>query len=202
MYHQVWHSEILRSAHTVYLCVVYGSQNKQRLFPYTTLTDWFIWERLNPSSSSGYYMYHHVWHSEILRSTHTVYLCVVYGSQKKQRLFPCTALTDWVFNRDGECLLCGSVRVWLAVKVALGQVFLQAFLFCPVSINPLGCMFMLSAALTRRTNGRSQGTFQITVLFRKSEIIGQAKCFHSPPPPTAPAAAAAAAATCPQKAVP
>ena len=33
---------ILRSAHTVYLCVLFGSQNKQRLFPYTTLTDWFV----------------------------------------------------------------------------------------------------------------------------------------------------------------
>jgi len=26
---------------SVYLCVVYGSQNKQRLFPYTELTDSF-----------------------------------------------------------------------------------------------------------------------------------------------------------------
>jgi len=34
--------EILRSAHTVYLFVLYGSQNKQRLFPYTTLTGWFF----------------------------------------------------------------------------------------------------------------------------------------------------------------
>jgi len=24
------------------LCVLCGSQNKQRLFPYTTLTDWFV----------------------------------------------------------------------------------------------------------------------------------------------------------------
>ena len=38
--------QILRSAHTVYLCVLYGSQNKQRLFPYTTLTDWFLYPRL------------------------------------------------------------------------------------------------------------------------------------------------------------
>jgi hypothetical protein len=29
----------LRSAHTVYLC---GSENKQRLFHYTALTDWFL----------------------------------------------------------------------------------------------------------------------------------------------------------------
>jgi len=27
---------------TVYLRVLCGSQNKQRLFPYTTLTDWFL----------------------------------------------------------------------------------------------------------------------------------------------------------------
>ena len=33
---------ILRSAHTVHLCVLCESQNKQRLFPYTTLTDWFV----------------------------------------------------------------------------------------------------------------------------------------------------------------
>jgi len=26
----------------VYLCVLCGSENKQRLFPYTTLTDWFL----------------------------------------------------------------------------------------------------------------------------------------------------------------
>ena len=36
------HSQILRSAHTVYLCVLCGSQNKQRLFPYIALTDWFL----------------------------------------------------------------------------------------------------------------------------------------------------------------
>ena len=35
-------STILRSAHTVYLCVLCGSENKQPLFPYTTLTDWFL----------------------------------------------------------------------------------------------------------------------------------------------------------------
>jgi hypothetical protein len=34
-----------RSAHTVYLCVLCGSQNKQRLFPYTALTDWFLQPR-------------------------------------------------------------------------------------------------------------------------------------------------------------
>jgi hypothetical protein len=39
IYHYVQQSTILRSAHTVYLRVLCGSENKQRLFPYTTLTD-------------------------------------------------------------------------------------------------------------------------------------------------------------------
>ena len=37
-----FNTQILRSAHTVYLCVLCGSENKQRLFPYTALTDWFV----------------------------------------------------------------------------------------------------------------------------------------------------------------
>jgi hypothetical protein len=33
MYHLLYHSKSLHSAHTVYLCVPYGYHNKQRLFP-------------------------------------------------------------------------------------------------------------------------------------------------------------------------
>ena len=33
---------ILRSAHAVYLCVLCGSENKQRLFHCTALTGWFL----------------------------------------------------------------------------------------------------------------------------------------------------------------
>jgi hypothetical protein len=32
----------VRSAHTVYLCVLCGSENKQRLFHCTALSDWFL----------------------------------------------------------------------------------------------------------------------------------------------------------------
>jgi len=39
---------------TQYTFVLCGSQNKQRLFPCTTLTDWFYKRDLN---SSGHYMY-------------------------------------------------------------------------------------------------------------------------------------------------
>jgi len=41
-------------------------------------------------------------------------LCVLCGSQNKQRLFPCTALTDWfVYNRDGVCLLRGTDCIFI-----------------------------------------------------------------------------------------
>jgi hypothetical protein len=36
------HSQILRSAHAVYICVLCGSQNKQPLFPSTTIIGWYL----------------------------------------------------------------------------------------------------------------------------------------------------------------
>ena len=48
----------------------------------------------------------------ILRSAHTVYLCVLCGSENKQR-FPYTALTDWFYNQDGLCLLRGTDWVFI-----------------------------------------------------------------------------------------
>jgi len=93
-------SQILRSAHTVYLCILCGSQNKQRLFPYTALTGWFVSETETVyfavrTGSVYVILYQQVKHSTILRSAHTVYLCVLCGSENKQLLFPHTALTDW-----------------------------------------------------------------------------------------------------------
>jgi endoribonuclease Dicer len=55
----------------------------------------FAHEHVNPLKPSGYYMYHLLYHTKTLHSTHTVYLCVLYGSHNKQRLFPQTALTGW-----------------------------------------------------------------------------------------------------------
>jgi len=43
----------------------------------------------------------------------TGYLCVLCESQNKQWLFPYTALTDWFYNRDGECLLCGTDWIFM-----------------------------------------------------------------------------------------
>jgi len=42
MYHQFNIKQFHVLPHTVYLCFLCGSQNKQRLFPYTTLTGWFL----------------------------------------------------------------------------------------------------------------------------------------------------------------
>jgi hypothetical protein len=54
----------------VFLCFLCGSQNKQRLFPYTALTDWFLYPRRSvftaryglglPLKPSGYFMYRQV----------------------------------------------------------------------------------------------------------------------------------------------
>ena len=65
----------------------------------------FLCSSLEPS---GYYIYRNVEHSLIPPSAHTVYLCVLCGSENKQRLFPYTALTDWFYNQDGVCLLRGT----------------------------------------------------------------------------------------------
>ena len=59
------------------------------------------------SKPGGYYMYHQVQHSQILRSAHTVYLCVLCGSENRQRLFHCTTLTDrLVFVTETESVYC------------------------------------------------------------------------------------------------
>jgi hypothetical protein len=166
---QQWFRErasILRYAYIACLvtCLVCGSHNKQRLFLYTALTDWFynrdgvcllrgtfcphnvfmcfvwIWEQTAIISLysinwlvfitetecflRGTFCPHFVfkcfvwiWEQTAIislysinwlvftrerecvycavRSAHTLYLCVLCGSKNKQRLFHCTALTDW-----------------------------------------------------------------------------------------------------------
>ena len=62
----------------------------------------------NSLRSSGLFIYHQLWHPEILRSAHTLYLWVLFGSQNKQRLFPYTTLSDWCYNWEGVCLLRGT----------------------------------------------------------------------------------------------
>jgi DNA-directed RNA polymerase subunit RPC12/RpoP len=70
---------------TLYLCVLCGSENKQRLFHCTALTDWFLLPRR--SVFTARYV------------LPTLYLCVLCGSENKQRLFYYTCF----HNRDGVC---------------------------------------------------------------------------------------------------
>jgi hypothetical protein len=58
---------------------------------------------LNPSQPSGHYLYrqfggHYIYRQFKIQQfyvQHTVCLCVLCGSENKQRLFHCTALTGW-----------------------------------------------------------------------------------------------------------
>jgi hypothetical protein len=62
---------------------------------------------------SGHYMYHQFNIQQLyVLSTQCIYVCLC-GSENKQRLFPYTALTDWFYNRDGECLLRGTDWVFV-----------------------------------------------------------------------------------------
>ena len=105
------------------ICVVCGSENKQRLFPYTALTgfynqdgvcllrgtDWiFIY---NPLKPTGHYMYRRFnIHKFYVLPTQRI--CVLCGSENKQRLFPYTALTGF-YNQDGVCLLRGTDWIFI-----------------------------------------------------------------------------------------
>jgi hypothetical protein len=46
------------------------------------------------------------------------HLFALYGSQNKQRLFPYTALTDWFFIAEKECVYCAVRTKTLKRKVA------------------------------------------------------------------------------------
>ena len=48
----------------------------------------------NPLKRSGHYMYHQ-FNIQQFYVLPTLYLCVLCGSENKERLFPYTALTDW-----------------------------------------------------------------------------------------------------------
>jgi len=67
------------------------------------------WDLISCLSIRSYIIYHHIQPSKILRSAHTVYLCVLYGSQNEQRLFPYTALTYRFYSRDWVCFTQGRV---------------------------------------------------------------------------------------------
>ena len=139
----------------------------------------------------------------ILRSAHTVYLCVLCGSENKQRLLPYTS-TDF-YNRDGDCLLRGRTESILNTlpylrklvpglsprrpsfdsrpgrvkfvmgKQALGQVFHRLIRFpLPLSFHHCSIIIFVHALLL--TEGQTDEAWERSkqaMLFRKSESIGR-----------------------------
>ena len=83
---------------TQYICVLCGSQNKQPLFPYTTLTDWFYNRDLKLYSPVVA-----ICTTSLIfnNSTFCPYLVFMYFAWiSEQRLLPYAALTDCFYNRD------------------------------------------------------------------------------------------------------
>jgi len=63
---------------------------------YCTVQHWLV----------GFYNWDGVFTARyVLHSAHTLCLCVLCGSENKQRLFHCTTLTGGFYDRDGVCLL-------------------------------------------------------------------------------------------------
>jgi len=60
----------------------------------------------NPFKPSGHYMYRQFNIQQFYVLHHTVCLCVLCGSQNKQRLFPYTTLTVWFFFITETSVYC------------------------------------------------------------------------------------------------
>jgi hypothetical protein len=89
------YTHILRLAHRMNLCVLYGPEINHGLVPYTALNDWF-YNNFYPLEASCYYIYYWFGNSQILLSAHTGYFIISYGSENKKGLF---SYTD-VYNGD------------------------------------------------------------------------------------------------------
>jgi hypothetical protein len=63
---------------------------------------------INPSKPSGDNVPDMLW---ICNAGFFLYLWVVYGSDRKQRLFPRTVLTSWSFNAEVWCSLWGTAWI-------------------------------------------------------------------------------------------
>ena len=72
--------------HSVFMCFVWISEQ-------TAITSLYSINWLVLYNRDGVCLLHGTFY--ILRSAHTVHLCVLCGSENKQRLFHCTALTGW-----------------------------------------------------------------------------------------------------------
>ena len=105
---------ILRSAHTVYLCVLCGSQNKQRLFHCTALTGWFL--ELRRSVFTARYVLHSTF------CPHSVFTCFVW-MWEQTAIISLYNIYWLIFITETGCVYC-AVRA--ALKSLKGRVMVQA----------------------------------------------------------------------------
>jgi hypothetical protein len=145
---------ILRSAHTEYLCVLCGSQNKQRLFPYTALTGWFLWPRRCVFTVRyGLGLYIDIYNSPFCR--HRVFMCFVWISQQTAiiSLYSINWLvfiteTQWVYCAVGLNLYTYNSTfcphsvfmcfVWITAQTAIISLYSTNWL---VFITETGCVY-------------------------------------------------------------
>jgi len=97
MYHQFnIHKFYVMPTKCILSCV--DLRTKQPLFPYTILTDWFytrVWTIYSPVVT--------ICTTSLTLNISTFCphsLCVLHGSEKKQRLFPYITLNDGFYSRD------------------------------------------------------------------------------------------------------
>jgi hypothetical protein len=88
-----------RSAHTVCLCVLCGSQNKQRLFPYTALTDYFLTE------TECVYCAVRTGSLNATFCPHSVFMCFVSISEQTA-IISLYSINWLVFTTETECFYC------------------------------------------------------------------------------------------------
>ena len=75
-----------------------------------------------------------------LRYAHTMCLCVLRGSENKQRLFHCTALTDWLYRQlkvriQGCCTCTREEEITLSTKIHSKLLVTFTTLFHTISVN-------------------------------------------------------------------
>ena len=97
-------------AHSVFVCFVWISEQTAIISLYNI--NWLVF---TTETESVYFTVRNGSLYTILRSAHTVYLCVLCGSQNKQRLSPYTALTDqlwWTsYRRDDELIALQDIHL-------------------------------------------------------------------------------------------
>ena len=96
----------LRSAHTVHLCVLCGSENKQRLFPYKALTDWYLCPRRSVFTAR-YELNIEILYglTSVYFFPHSVFMCFVW-TWEQTAIISLYSINWLVFITETECVYC------------------------------------------------------------------------------------------------